>query len=229
MTELITIMLGSLLRMLLLGLFAVLIERGVWSEGQVTTLATGLAGFITVGGWALWTHYKSRLKFLTALESPAGTTEEAILAKIKTGTGASVRVLLVFLIAGLAITGCGPTTKPTLVKVDSAIYQSVQALHDTAIVLGQAKVITPQQELKIQEAILPVSILGEQATKVLLAWKSGPTPPELQALVREMGLLTQKIIAIVPQNADAKAALLEKVALVNQAIASVLLILGGVA
>lgn len=136
---------------------------------------------------------------------------------------------LLFLLMLVLVPACGPTTKPTLVKVDSAIYQSVKALHDTAIVLGQAKVITPQQELKIQEAILPVSILGEQATKVLLAWKSGPTPPELQALVREMGLLTQKIIAIVPQNADAKAALLEKVALVNQAIASVLLILGGVA
>lgn len=136
---------------------------------------------------------------------------------------------ILFLLMLVLVPACGPTTKPMLVKVDSGIYQSVKALHDTAIVLGQAQVLTPQQELKIQEAILPVSILGEQATKVLLAWKSGPTPPELQALVREMGLLTQKIIAIVPQNADAKAALLEKVALIQQAIASVLLIIGGVA
>ena len=50
MTELITIMLGSLLRMVLLGVFAVLIERGVWTDGQVSTLATGLAGVRRRGG-----------------------------------------------------------------------------------------------------------------------------------------------------------------------------------
>lgn len=90
MTELVTIMLGSLLRMVLLGVFAVLIERGVWSEGQVTTLATGLAGFVTVAVYALWNHYKKYLYFLTALESPAGTTECAVVAKVNAGLGASV-------------------------------------------------------------------------------------------------------------------------------------------
>jgi hypothetical protein len=128
-------------------------------------------------------------------------------------------------LAALSVAGCGPKTKPTLVKVDSAVYQSLKALHQTAVVLGTSQVITPAQELKIQEAILPVTILGEQATRVIVAWKSGPTPPELHRLVQEMGTLAQKIIAIVPQNAEAKAALLEKVAMVQQAIATVLLIM----
>lgn len=127
-----------------------------------------------------------------------------------------------------AVVACGPKTKPTLVKVDNAIYISTKALHDTAVVLGNAKVITPQQELKIQELILPITVLGEQATRALNAWKSGPTPPEVRQLVEEMGKLAQEIIKVIPQNEAAKAALLEKVAMVQQAIATVLvLIVGG--
>ena len=90
MAELIVIMLGSLLRMLLLGAFGALIQRGVWTEAQVGDLAVGLAGFISVAAWALWKRYHDRLKLLTALESPAGTTEAHIDEKIKNGTGATL-------------------------------------------------------------------------------------------------------------------------------------------
>jgi hypothetical protein len=88
--ELIVIMLGSLFRMLLLGLFGALIERGVWTSDQVGQLAVGLAGFVAVVAWALWKRYHDRLKFLTALESPAGTDEAAIKAKIAEGMGAKL-------------------------------------------------------------------------------------------------------------------------------------------
>ena len=88
MAQLLLIMLGALLRMLLLAAFGALIQRGVWTEGQVEQLAVGLAGFLVVAGYALWNHYKNRLKFLTALETPAGTTEADVLAKVKAGLGA---------------------------------------------------------------------------------------------------------------------------------------------
>lgn len=128
------------------------------------------------------------------------------------------------------VAACQPKAKPTLVRVDSAIYQSVRAIHETAVVLGQAQVITPDQELQLQKAILPVAQLGEQATRVLASWTGGATPPELQALVREMGGLAQQVVLILPQNDAAKAALMEKVVLAQQAIAAVLLILasGGI-
>jgi hypothetical protein len=139
----------------------------------------------------------------------------------------AILAVLVVAVAALALAGCGPKTKPVLVKTDAAVYEAITALHQTAVVLGQSGVITPAQELKIQEAILPVAKLGEATTRVIVAWKSGPTPPELQQLVREMGALTTRIIEIVPQNPGAKAALLEKVALVQQAIATVLIIMTG--
>jgi hypothetical protein len=91
MAQLLTIMLGALLRMLLLAAFGALIQRGVWTTGQVDQLALGLAGFISVACWALWNHYKNRLKFLTALETPAGATECEVVAKVNAGLGASLK------------------------------------------------------------------------------------------------------------------------------------------
>jgi len=82
MNPLFVTMLGSLLRMALLGVFAGLIDRGVWTQGQVEALAVGLAGFAATACWALWTHYKTRLKFLEALASSVGTTEAEIVAKV---------------------------------------------------------------------------------------------------------------------------------------------------
>jgi len=135
--------------------------------------------------------------------------------------------LLVILLFLPVVAACGPKTKPTLVKTDAAIYEAIKGLHETAVLLGRSQVITPAQELKIQQALLPVSKLGEQATRVLAAWTSGPTPPELRQLVEEMGRLTQRIIEILPGDSAGKAALLEKVAVVQQAIATVLILMGG--
>lgn len=90
MAQLLITMLGSLLRMALLAAFGALIQRGVWTEGQVEQVALGLAGLIAVAAWALWNHYKNRLKFLTALESPAGTSEAHVIDKMKAGTGATL-------------------------------------------------------------------------------------------------------------------------------------------
>lgn len=135
-----------------------------------------------------------------------------------------VLVLLIPLVAA-----CGPKTKPTLIKVDESIYLSVKALHETAVVLGKSGVLTPAQELQIQEAILPITILGEQATRVIVAWKSGPTPPELTNLILQLRKLTEKVIEIIPMQSTARAALLEKVALVQQAIVTILLITRGAA
>jgi hypothetical protein len=122
--ELLTIMLGSLLRMLLLGLFGALIQRGVWTADQVGQLAAGLAGFIAVAAWALWKRYHDRLKFLTALEMPAGTSEATIKAKIATGTGAKVMTWLVLAVAlsALAVTGCVEKPPDLSPEAQTAFY-----------------------------------------------------------------------------------------------------------
>jgi len=127
------------------------------------------------------------------------------------------------------VVACGPKTKPTLVKVDQAIYISVKALHEGAVNLGTTGVITPAQELKIQEAILPVTVLGEQASRILAEWKSGPTPEEVIRLVERMGVLVQEIVKILPNNDDARATLLQLVSVVQQSVINAILIAKGTA
>jgi len=90
MAQLIYTMLLALFRIAVFGICGSLIERGIWTDGQVEQLAVGLFGFLVAAVWALWTHYKSRIKFLTALQLPAGTNEKAVDAKIKRGAGASL-------------------------------------------------------------------------------------------------------------------------------------------
>lgn len=177
--------------------------------------------------WAQWMQALAALIGIVAgklATSPlAGAKDDSKIDVRKIGTW----LLMTVVVAGLAVTGCGPKTKPTLIKTDAAVYEAIQALHQTAIVLGQSGVITPAQELQIQQAILPVATLGESATRVIAAWKSGPTPPELVRLVQEMGALTSRIVQILPGDARGKAALLEKIALVQTALATVLLVSGG--
>ena len=87
MYQLIVIMLTALLRQLLFVAFGALIERGIWTQDQLGQIAIGMAGVLVVGAWSLWNHYKNRIKFLTALEAPPGTTEAKVDATIKAGLG----------------------------------------------------------------------------------------------------------------------------------------------
>ena len=81
---------GSFLRWGLTLAAAWLVQHGVWSANDETGYVTGLtlAGVTLL--WSLWTRYKSRIKFLTALESPPGTDEAVIAAKVAAGLGAKV-------------------------------------------------------------------------------------------------------------------------------------------
>lgn len=177
--------------------------------------------------WSQWMQALSAVIGIVAgklATSPlAGAKKDDAVDLRKIGT----LVVLAVVISGMSVVGCGPTTKPTLVKTDAAVYQAVKAIHETAVVLGQSGVITPAQELRIQQALQPVARLGEQATRVIVAWKSGPTPPELQQLVKALGGLVSEITKVLPVDGPGKAALLEKVALAQQAILMVLAVMGG--
>jgi hypothetical protein len=77
---------------------AALIERHILSPSQTEELSKTVvrdavlwAPVIASLVWNLWSKYKSRVKFLTALEQPSGTTEHQVTQVIKDGCGASVR------------------------------------------------------------------------------------------------------------------------------------------
>lgn len=130
--------------------------------------------------------------------------------------------LLLLLALAVGMVGCGPKTKPALVKADYTLYQTVKAIGDTEIILSRAGLLTPAQSLKINEALLPAAKLGKEATQALRAWKPGdPVPAQVAALTTELGDISRVIIELVTQP-EARAGLLEKVALAQQAVLVIL-------
>jgi hypothetical protein len=135
--------------------------------------------------------------------------------------------VLLLLVVPWVMLGCGPTTKPSLVKTDYALYQAVQALSDTEIALSRAGLLTPAQSLRINEALLPAAKLGLAGTQALRAWRPGqPLPPQIPSLVQALGEVSRVVIEAVSAP-GARAPLLEKLALAQQAIL-VIVALGGV-
>lgn len=77
--------LGSILRWGLAAGAGWLVEHGVWTSGNASVyVSAGTIALLSLG-WSLWNKYKGRIKLLTALTMPAGTTEAGLQAQIKAG------------------------------------------------------------------------------------------------------------------------------------------------
>lgn len=94
-------LLGVAFRWLVTSLGAYLVAHHLLTPDQESTFRdhalTYLVGHVVI--WAplisglvlgIWTRYRSRIKFLTALESKAGTSEAAVKQTIRQGMGASL-------------------------------------------------------------------------------------------------------------------------------------------
>ena len=160
--------LGAIIRWGLTFLAGYLVRYGVWSSGEseAYVAAASIAGATLI--WSLWQKYKTRLKFLTALDMPAGTSEKKVDDRIKSGGGvAPVILLAVALGAGaLGLTSCAktpPNLSPgTISAVKAAeVVKAVDVVRDEARIIATAypAVITPadwQHILTAHEAIVTV-------------------------------------------------------------------------
>lgn len=114
--------LGSIVRFLLAGLMGYLVGHGVFTQTQADSYTAALAGAIAAGilslGWSLWQKYSSRIKLLTALSLPAGSSIEQVQQKVDSGTGAKLGIVLLAAALGLgaplALTGCAGKTAPVV-------------------------------------------------------------------------------------------------------------------
>jgi len=83
--------LGSIVRWALAFLAGYLVSHGVWTPGAaesyVNAAATAIAMAVVSLGWSLWQKYRARLRLLTALDMPAGTSEAKVEDRIKAGGG----------------------------------------------------------------------------------------------------------------------------------------------
>ena len=76
MSPMLSAALGSVIRWGLSMLVPYLVSAGIWTADEATTYVTGASLAILALVWSLWQKYRSRLKFLEALDAPAGTPEQ---------------------------------------------------------------------------------------------------------------------------------------------------------
>ena len=82
--------LGSLLRWALAVGAGWLVQRGIWTEAEALTYVSAAVLAVLSLLWSLWQKYRQRIKFLTALELPKGSTEGTVAATIAIGEGAAL-------------------------------------------------------------------------------------------------------------------------------------------
>lgn len=83
--------LGSVFRAGLMFLAGWLVQRGVWTGAEAETYVTAAAIALVTLAWSIWNKYKGRIRLLTALDAPPGTSEKHVDALIESGRGAEMR------------------------------------------------------------------------------------------------------------------------------------------
>lgn len=146
--------------------------------------------------WSAIQKYGARVKFLTALELPAGTSEEVVKDKVANGTGATIAAvaILVCLGAGATLPACASAPpKGTYSTVGEHAWQADQLLKDltaisqTAINLN-AQPIGTREHLSDRDTAL-VRDYSLVAGAALNAYGSGATTLEAaRTAVRKLDL-----------------------------------------
>lgn len=98
MPEILKSIVGATIRTLLAGVAGWLIKQHVVTEGQSNYLIEGIGVFAAAYLWSLWQKYRSKLKFFTALDLPAGAPVEQVKDIIK-NTATAENVAKAFTVA----------------------------------------------------------------------------------------------------------------------------------
>jgi len=175
--------LGVVLRWLISSIGAYLVAKHVLTTDQEAKFADGAIAYVmahlaiwapmVVGlAWGLWAKYRSRLKFIAALELPAGSSEQQANEQAKTSTVkaqafSAGAVLLAFALAGAAMSACAdvtasqpPTKVAAVADVGSRIQDSANALLHQAQTAASTKLITDQQLVVVALVVDKIGRLG---------------------------------------------------------------------
>lgn len=82
--------LGAIIRWALALGAGYLVRAGVWTDAQASTYVAALTLAALALGWSLWQKYRTRLKLVSALASPAVLSEKQVERNIAMGTAAAV-------------------------------------------------------------------------------------------------------------------------------------------
>lgn len=117
---------GSVVRFLLAGVTGYLVRKGVIDNSLGEEVLAAAAIGIPTLLWSLWQKYKERLKFLKALDVPAGTSERQVEIALKSGlnppSSTSLVLLGLILALGISSVACGKE------QVENTVTKTVVAL-----------------------------------------------------------------------------------------------------
>ena len=169
--------LTSSIRLALAGVAGWLVQRGAWTPDAADQYLTAAALAIVTVGWSLWSRYKSRIKFLTALEMPPGTPEEVVDAKLKQGLGAKLLALAVAVaLLGGASAGCAGTIRDQVRT--SALMVGETALRIDQVERDIARAVppiytSPAQQRQVSEGVLTMLTAARAYERAVRAWPAG--------------------------------------------------------
>lgn len=145
MNPILSAAIGSILRWIFAFATGWLVQRGVWTPEDASTYL-GAAVLAVLGlGWSLWSKYHDRIKFLTALDAPAGTSE----ARLDTRT-TTLRTWTFFALAGVLgslaaySVGCSGNLPPTVGPAGKIAYQATNITDAAATALWTVELFTDQ-------------------------------------------------------------------------------------
>lgn len=143
MNPLLIAALGSILRWALAFLAGYLVNAGIWTSDESSQYVGAAALAILTLAWSLWQKYKSRIKFLAALDARAGTSE----ANLDT-RGVSVRripvIVLAAVLSGLMTVGCATKVPPTVGPAGKIALQARTITDAAGTALKGIEVFTDQ-------------------------------------------------------------------------------------
>lgn len=85
MNPILSAALGSILRWLLAMGAGVFVQHGIWTDADAQTYVMAASMALLALGLSLWSKYRGRIAFLTALALPAGTTEQGVKEHVSSG------------------------------------------------------------------------------------------------------------------------------------------------
>lgn len=112
--------LGSIIRWLLTFAAGYFVEQGIWTQGDADRYVAGAVLAILALLWSLWQKYRSHIRFLTALDLPAGSSPEKVTEAVGRGMGAKLLVFVLAATVAAGAAGCA-TANPRHVATVSVV------------------------------------------------------------------------------------------------------------
>lgn len=135
---------GSVTRFALAGVVGWLVKKGVIDGNLGEELLLAAVVGIPTLLWSLWQKYKDRLKFVTALSLPPGSTPEDVDAVIKRNSNSlslfSLVAAMLISLSAFSLTGCSQDQLKTTEEAIRKIYIGMQGASAAVEEIYQSKV-----------------------------------------------------------------------------------------